>query len=213
MAINEELYGFLKDGLDRGLARDELERVLLESGWPREQVRGALDGFADVAFPIPVPRPKPYLSAREAFIYLVLFSTMYASAISLGTLVFQLIDRAFPDPAADPAVTLAMTREAIRWSIAWLVVAFPTFVAVARWNGRAIERDPLRRLSQVRRWLTYLTLFVGAGILIGVLTTIVYNLLSGELTARFVSQVATIAVITGSVFGYFLSDIRKDEMG
>jgi hypothetical protein len=213
MAINEELYGFLKDGLDRGLARDELERVLLESGWPREQVRGALDGFADVAFPIPVPRPKPYLSAREAFIYLVLFSTMYASAISLGTLVFQLIDRAFPDPAADPAVTLAMTREAIRWSIAWLLVTFPTFVAVARWNGRAIERDPLRRLSQVRRWLTYLTLFVGAGILIGVLTTIVYNLLSGELTARFVSQVATIGAITGSVFGYFLSDIRKDEMG
>jgi len=213
MAINTELYEFVKDGLEKGLSRDELGRVLLEAGWPREQVQGAIDGFADVAFPIPVPRLKPYLSAREAFVYLVLFSTLYASAISLGTLVFQLIDRTFPDPAADPAVTLAMTREAIRWSIAWLVVAFPIFAFVARANGRAVEQDPLRRLSMVRRWLTYLTLFVGASILVGVLTTIVHSLLSGELTARFLSQVLTIAMITGSVFGYFFSDIRKDEIG
>ena len=118
----------------------------------------------------------------------------------------------FPDPAADPAVTLAMTREAIRWSLAWLIVAFPVFLVVARSNEQAVRRNPLRRLSKVRRWLTYLTLFVGAAVLIGVLTTIVYNLLSGELTVRFVLQVVTIAVITGSVFGYLLSDVRKDEI-
>ncbi len=210
MAIDEELSGFLKEGLDRGLPRDQLEKVLLETGWSHDQIQGALREFADVAFPIPVPRPKPYLSAREAFVYLVLFSTLYASAISLGSLVFQLIDRAFPDPTADPAVTLATTREAIRWSIAWLVVTFPIFAFVARSNERAVRQDPLGRLSKVRRWLTYLTLFVGAGILIGVLTTIVYNLLSGELTTRFVLQVLTIGSITGSVFGYFLSDIRKE---
>ena len=63
----------------------------------------------------------------------------------------------------------------------------------------------------VRRWLTYLTLLVGAGILIGVVTSIVYNLLGGELTIRFVLQVLTVGAITGSVFGYFLRDIRKEE--
>ena len=212
MAINEELSGFLKEGLERGLPRDQLEAALLESGWPVEQVRAALGGFSDVEFPIPVPRPKPYVSAREAFVYLVLFSTLYASAISLGTLIFQLIDRVLPDPSADPAVTLATTREAIRWSIAWLVVTFPVFFFVARANERAVREDPLRRLSKVRRWLTYLTLFVGAAILIGALTTVVYNLLSGELTARFALQVLTIGAITGSVFGYFLRDVRKEEV-
>ena len=211
MATSEELSGFLREGLELGLPRDRLEKVLLEAGWPRDQVRGALEGFADVDFPIPVPRPKPYLSAREAFVYLVLFSTLYASAISLGTLVFQLIDRGFPDPAADPAVTLAVTRDAIRWSIAWLVVAFPIFVLMARSNEREVRDDPLRRLSKVRRWLTYLTLFVGAAILFGVLTTLIYNLLSGELTARFVLQVLTIGSITGTVFGYLLFGVRRDE--
>ncbi len=210
MTIDNDLDRFVHDGLSRGLPRDEIEKILVATGWPPEQIRGALGGFADVVFPIPVPRPKPYLSAREAFVYLVLFSALYASAISLGTLVFQLIDRAFPDPTADPAITLAVTRESIRWSIAWLVVAFPIFLVLARANDRAVRKDPLRRLSKVRRWLTYLTLFVGAGILVGVLTTVVYNLLSDELTTRFVLQVLTIGTITGAVFGYFLSDVRKE---
>ena len=43
-----------------------IEQVLLETGWPRDQVGGALGAFADVTFPMPVPRPRPYLSAREA---------------------------------------------------------------------------------------------------------------------------------------------------
>ena len=212
MAINEELSGFLKDGLERGMPREQLGEVLLETGWPPDQVRGALAGFADVAFPIPVPRPKPYLSAREAFVYLVLFSTMYASAFSLGSLLFELINRAFPDPSIDPAVALATGREVIRWSLSWLIVTFPVFVFVSWTNDRAVRNDPSRRLSKVRRWLTYVTLFVGASILIGVATSIVYSLLGGEMTTRFVLKVLTVGAITGSVFGYFLRDIRREEV-
>lgn len=73
MAIADELQGFVKDGLARGLSRAEIENVLLAAGWPSEQARGALAGFAEIEFPIPVPKPRPYLSAREAFLYLVLF--------------------------------------------------------------------------------------------------------------------------------------------
>ena len=149
MAINEEVAGFLKEGLQRGLPREQLERVLLEAGWPADQVRGALRGFADVTFEIPVPRPKPYLSAREAFVYLVLFSTLYVSAFSLGSLLFEFIHRAFPDPSADPAMAL-VSRETIRWSISMLIVAFPVFVFVSWTNDRAVRADPSRRLSKVR---------------------------------------------------------------
>ena len=209
MAINEEVAGFLKEGLQRGLPREQLERVLLEAGWPADQVRGALRGFADVTFEIPVPRPKPYLSAREAFVYLVLFSTLYVSAFSLGSLLFEFIHRAFPDPSADPAMAL-VSRETIRWSISMLIVAFPVFVFVSWTNDWAVRADPSRRLSKVRRWLTYLTLFVGASILIGVATSIVYNLLAGEMTTRFVLKVLTVSAITGSVFGYFLRDLRTE---
>ena len=89
MAVKEELLGFVKEALGRGHARHELETVLQRAGWPADQVTKALGGFADVAFPIPVPRPKPYLSAREAFQYLVLFSTLYLSSWNLGSLLFH----------------------------------------------------------------------------------------------------------------------------
>ena len=211
MAANKEIAHFLKEGLGRALPREQLERVLLEAGWPRDQVRGALRGFADVAFPIPVPRPAPYLSAREAFVYLVLFSTLYISAFSLGSLLFAFIHQAFPDPAQDPEVALAVTRETIRLSISFLVVTFPVFAFVFWRNELALRQDPGRRLSRVRQSLTYLTLFVGAAILIGVVTSVVYNLLGGELTIRFALKVLTVGAITGSVFGYFLRDVRKEE--
>ena len=212
MAVNKEIAGFLKEGLERGLPRQQLEHMLLEAGWPRDQVRGALGGFADVAFPIPVPRPAPYLSAREAFVYLVLFSTLYISAFSLGSLLFAFIHQAFPDPSVDPAAALEVTRETIRWSISFLVVTFPVFAFVFWTNDRAVRKDPGRRLSRVRQSLTYLTLFVGAAILIGVVTSIVYNLLGGELTVRFALKVLTVGTITGSLFGYFLRDVRKEEV-
>ena len=210
MAIADELQGFVGDGLTRGLSRAEIERVLLEAGWPPEQVRNALGGFAKIEFPIPVPRPKPYLSAREAFLYLVLFSTLYVSTFSLGRLLFQFINQAFPDPAA-PAAVVAAVRQAIRWSISSLVVAFPVFLYVAWLTGRETRRDPSKRASKVRRWLTYLTLFVAAGVLVGDVTSLVYSLLGGELTARFVLKVSTIAVIAGAVFGYYLRDLRLEE--
>jgi hypothetical protein len=212
MAINQELSGFLKDGLDRGLPREQLEEILIKAGWPPDQVREALARFADVEFPIPVPRPKPYLIAREAFVYLVLFTTLYVSAFNLGGLLFQLIERAFPDPAIDPVLALARSREAIRWSISLLVVAFPVFVFVSWRNEQALRQDPNRRLSKVRRWLTYLTLFVAAGVLVGDVTAVVYNLLGGELTTRFALKVLTVGAIAGAVFGYFRRDLRKEEV-
>ena len=39
--------------------------------------------------PVPVPRPRPYLSPREAFLYLLMFATLYLSAWHLGSLVFD----------------------------------------------------------------------------------------------------------------------------
>ncbi len=212
MAIHRELSEFLKQGLERGLSRTELAGALREAGWPSEQVDGALRAFADVSFPIPVPKPKPYVSAREAFIYLVLFSTLYVSAFSLGNLVFELINRALPDPSVDPSFALERGRQAIRWSISSLVVTFPVFVWVARTTDRALRTDPTRRLSEVRRWLTYLTLFVASGILVGDLTSMVYHLLGGELTTRFVLKAVTVAVIAGSVFAYLVRGMREDSV-
>ena len=207
--MSDELFAFIGEGLRRGLPRAALTEALLKAGWPEEQVRRAMTGYAEVDFPIPVPRPKPYLSAREAFLYLVLFTTLYITCYQLGSLVFDLINLALPDPAQPAAGEFI--REAIRWSVSSLVVAFPIFAYMTWRTARLVRKDPAKRASKIRRNLTYLTLFIAACVLIGDITALVYNFLGGELTLRFALKVLTAAAIAGGVFVFYLNGIRGEE--
>ncbi len=209
-AATQDLELFVRDALARGQSRSVIETTLTQAGWPPEQIRAALSAYADLDFPIPVPKPRPYLSAREAFLYLVLFASLYWAAWHLGSLVFDLINRAWPDPA-DAPYRVVRLGESIRWSTASVIIAFPVFLFVARYLGKELARNPVKRLSAVRRWLTYLTLFVAAAVLIGDMITLVYNLLGGELTIRFVLKVLVAAIIAGTIFGYYLTDLRREE--
>ncbi len=195
----------------RGHTRPQVSQALLAAGWSEEQIRGVLDGWADVDFPLPVPRPRASLSAREAFVYLLLFSTLYFFSWNLGSLLFKLIEHALPD-AADARWQVLQLGPSIRWSISALVIAFPLFAFLSHRVSVDVVRNPIKRLSPVRRWLTYLTLFVAASVLVGDLTTLVYNLLGGELSLRFGLKVLTVALIAGTVFGWYLWDLRREEV-
>ena len=205
----QDVDAFVREALAQGASRDAIENALTAAGWPAAQTRSALSGYADVDFPVPVPKPRPYLSAREAFLYLVLFATLYVTAYHLGSLLFDLVNRAFPDPAATDHGRLV--TQSMRWSTASLITAFPVFVYVARHLGRELARNPAKRLSAVRRWLTYLTLFLAAAFLVGDMITLVYNALGGELATRFVLKVVVVAMIAGTIFGYYLHDMRREE--
>lgn len=209
MNADDELSAFVRESLLRGVPRAQVEQVLGQAGWRADQVRRALGAYADVAFPVPVPRPRPYLSARDAFLYLLLFTALWISAFNLGGLLFAFIDRAWPDPAMRDHAT--RFRDSVRWSVANLVVAFPLYALLSISMQRAIDRDPTRRGSRVRKWLTYLTLFAGAGVLVGDVIALVHRLLEGELTTRFVLKVVVVAVIAGVALGYYLWDLRQDE--
>ena len=211
MAVNEDLSGFIREALNRGVERDEIRDALSQAGWPEREVEAALRGFATVDLPLAVPRPRPSLSAREAFLYLVLFGTLYVSAYSLGTLLFQLINLGFPD-ASWPQEFVDAIPEMTRWAIASLVVAAPVFLFTAWTVGREVAGSPLQRISPVRRWLTYLTLAIAVSVIIGDATAVVYNLLSGETTARFMLKALTIGGISGAIFTYYLRDLRRDEL-
>ena len=208
-AATHYLELFVRDALLKGASRDTIAAVLTDAGWTPEQTHDALNAYAEVDFPVPVPKPRPYLSPREAFLYLVLFATLYLSAYHLGSLLFDFINRTFRD-AVDPDNTRHIIQS-MRWSVASLAIAFPVFLFVARYLGKDLARNPVKRLSAVRRWLTYLTLFVAATVLIGDLITLVYNLLGGELSVRFVLKVLVVGVIAGAIFGYYLRDLRREE--
>lgn len=210
-SASPELERFVHEALMRGHSREQVSQALLAAGWSEQQIRGVLNDWAQVDFALPVPRPRASLSAREAFLYLVLFSTLYFFALNLGTLLFQLIEYALPDPT-DADWRLQRLGGSIRWAISALVITFPVFVFIAGHVNNDVKRNPIKRLSPVRRWLTYLTLFVAATVLIGDLTALVFNLLGGDLSLRFVLKVLVVGVIAGTIFGYYLWDLRQEEV-
>ena len=205
----QQLETFVKEALQCGSSRSDIAKALEDAGWPGAQINNALDAFADAAFPVPVPKPRPSLSARDAFLYLVMFSTLYFAVWNLGSLLFSFIDRAFPDPAANNYGGYYADEQ--RWSTAAVIIGFPVFLFMARYVGRQIKLNPFKRLSPARRWLTYLTLFVASASLLGDTTTLIYNLLGGDITTRFILKVLVVAAIAGSAFTYYLLDLRKEE--
>jgi hypothetical protein len=210
MAISAELLEFVKTGLDRRIPKNQLEEVLRKAGWEQEQVTRAVGRYADVDFAIPVPRPSSYVTPREAFIYVLMFATLYLSAYHLGSLVFELINKAFPDAAAQQYESLR-ADSTIRWAVASIVVSFPVFLYMARLIGSELRADVTKRTSKIRKQLTYLTLLIAAAVLIGDVTTLIYNFLGGELTVRFALKIATAAAIAGTAFAYYLRQLRDDE--
>ncbi len=208
--MSNELSQFVKESLSKGVSRERIQQALLKGGWETDEIQSALGAYLESDLPVPVPRRRPYLSAREAFMYLVLFLGLYISAFSLGTLLFQFTNLAFPD-AIDIVYSSEGPIQAIRNATASLIITFPVFLLMSWLLSRSQATHAEKRGSKIRKWLTYITLFVAAAIVITDLIVLLQGVLAGELTLRFILKVLTVLVISGTIFGYYLWDLRRDE--
>ena len=209
--MKDALERFVAEGLARGHDKEVLREKLAAAGWPADEVEEALAEYADLEFDVPVPRPKPYVSARDAFQYMVTFTLLYVASWSVGRIAFDVINRWFPI-GTEPYWQVA-TASSTRWAAAALIVSFPLFLWFSARIRAATRRDPVQRTSKVRQWLTYLTLFVAACVAVGDVVALLYRLLEGDPTARFLLKTLVVALITGTVLAYYLWELRSDESG
>ena len=206
--MQNELSLLIKEALEKGQSREAIQSALQKAGWRQEEIANGLSLFADIHFPVAVPRPKPYLQAREAFLYLISFIALYVSAFSFGLLLFNFVDHWFPDPVS---FRQGFSAGAIRMGLASIIVAFPLYLFMMWLLARGAVKDPERRRSKVGKWLTYLTLVVAAAIILGDLIVVVAGLLGGELTIRFILKALVVLAVTGSIFGYYLWSLQAEE--
>jgi hypothetical protein len=206
--MNAELKEFVRHALEMKADRGDIARVLTEAGWPAAEIAAALGAFAEIDFVTPPPRPKPFLSARETFFYLLMFGALYRVLWDIGSLAFDYIDKVVPDPAFSRTWNIA---DDIRWRIASLVVVFPLFGYIFWLIERQIVRDPLKAASRPRKWLTYLTLLLATLTLAGDLAYVVHDALGGELGMRVGLKMLVVAILALATFVYFLSEMRQGE--
>jgi len=206
---SENLDRFIAAAKDRGASDEFLVSLLREQGWPAKEIYAAfrrryesLTGFA-----LPAHGGNAGEAARDAFFYLLVYSTLATWATALGSLVFTFIDRWFPDTLAQRS--FENSRYAVSSEMACIIVAFPVFLFVMRFILRDVERHPEKVESGVRKWLTYIALLITAGVVIGDLITFLAYFLRGELTARFILKSLTVLIIAGSIFWYYLGFLKR----
>lgn len=146
------------------------------------------------------------------FLHLLAMGALYFSAGSFIALVFQLINLQFPDPLEQANYYRPeYAYSSMRFAISSLIIIFPVYLFTTRYLNKIYQTAPEVAGMRTRRWLTYLTLFIAALIIIGDLVSLVNALLGGELTVRFILKVLTVFFVAGSVFYYYFYDLKKSK--
>lgn len=142
-------------------------------------------------------------NVKDFFINLGATISLYTVVGSLITLLFSVINKAYPQ-----VINGYYYSSSISWPVSILVIFFPIFIGLMWLLGKDYELNPESK-STIHRWLTCLTLFIAGLVLAGNLITVLYYFIDGrELTTAFLLKALVLFVITGGIFGYYISDIR-----
>lgn len=148
---------------------------------------------------------------KDVFLHLLSIIALYGSAASFITLIFQYINVLLPDPLEGGYYVLSGAYSAIRFAISSLVVVFPVYILTSWYLNKIYGENPEKRDLRIRKWLVYFTLFAAGLIIMGDLVALINTLLGGELSLRFILKVLTIFFVSGSVFGYYIVDLKKNK--
>ena len=150
---------------------------------------------------------KTKTTPRDFFVFIGAMVALYTGAVSLINLLFEIINASFPD-----ALNFSYDNfsSGMRWSIASLIIIFPIYIFLSWFINKDLTANFLKKNLGIRKWLTYLTLFVAGVAIITDLIMLINTFLGGEITARFAFKILAVLVVAGTVFAYYLYDLKRD---
>ena len=209
MKAHETLLEFIDAAKNQGVPDDSLVGLLRARGWPEDAVYEALAAHYQNRTGLEIPvRKRSGAAARDAFYYLLAFSTLATWTIGFGSLMFTLIERWIADPLAENSYGYPYANSALALRLP-LSSAFPIYLFVMRLIIREVRIDPEKLESGVRKWLTYIALLIATAVMVGDLVTVLAFFLRGEVTSRFLAEAATVIVISGAVLWYYLGELKR----
>ena len=150
---------------------------------------------------------KPKVTPKDFFLHLGTMIALYVSVVSLLALLFQYINVLFPDVLNTYNYYDPYSPQ-IRLSIASLIIIFPLYIFLTRLLNRDLRVHTEKKELWIRKWLIYITLFVGSITIVVDLITLINIFLGGEITTRFILKVLAILVVVGGTFLYYLYDLK-----
>lgn len=147
-------------------------------------------------------------TAKDFFLHLGAIVGLYTVTVSFINLFFKIISKAFPEINSNIYAWGAGSQ--ISMPVATLIVFFPIFVVLSKMVHKIYIQDPAKKDLPIRKWLTYITLFVAGAALAGDLVTVIYKFLDGQdLTLAFILKALTVLIVSGAIFWFYIQDIRE----
>jgi hypothetical protein len=98
----------------------------------------------------------------------------------------------------------------MHYAIAALSVGYPLYIWAMRfWLRKGDDPSRVYHESAITRWVTYVILLIAAVTIIGDVITVIFYVLQGEFTMRFVLKACAILIIAGGVFGTYYFERKK----
>ncbi len=146
-------------------------------------------------------------SAKDFFINLGAFVSLYVIVGSLLNLLFTVINKSYPQIVNDYNYYYS-SSSSISWPVSTLIIFFPIFILLMWLLEREYKAYPEKQNTGVHKWLTYITLFVAGATIAGDLITVLYYFIDGqELTIGFLLKVLVVLIVALAIFAYYISDI------
>jgi len=148
-------------------------------------------------------------NAKYAFYYLLSLVALIFTTVSVGMIVYSIIDKTVPDALN---TYISNYDGQLKFAISALIIATPIFYILSGLIFKGLRKEEMEKDSGVRRWLTYLILLVSSLIILGVFIGVINNFLSGELTSRFILKAITIFILSAGVFSFYFYDIKREDL-
>ena len=207
---NLELEKYIKAAKEKGISEEIIKSQLIKTGWPEHEVTEALSPQAQNSVNLPPP-PVPQFGMWIAFQYVILFITLYASATSLGGILHDAVDRYIPDLLSKTYTLPGFNDTLLKIYLAAIIVTFPVFAILFVTLKKQVLEKPAVRNLRARKQLIYITL-VGTFIIMVIhLISTIYGFLNGSATIRSLAHFGVTVLIAGSIFLYFLNEVREDR--
>lgn len=150
------------------------------------------------------------ITAKDFFLHIAVIFLLYSGTVALLNILFNVINVAFPQ--VNQVGYYSSTS--ISLPVATLIVVFPLFLFLVNVLHKSYQIDSSRKDYPVRKGLIYLTIFIAGGVLAGDLVTLIYFFLDGQdMTTAFLLKILSVLVVIGSVFGYYLDDLKDRLTG
>ncbi|QQS58804.1 hypothetical protein IPN35_04335 [Candidatus Peregrinibacteria bacterium] len=147
--------------------------------------------------------------AQNAFFYLTSFFSLSFVAFGVGNLLFSMVHFYFPE--STNLYSQDFSQDSLKFGIAALLIASPVYFFTTKTLYRFLAEKKLSYESGIRRWLTYVVLFITIATVLGDLVTTLYSFLGGELTIRFLLKSLIILGISGGIFLFYFLDVHTND--